>query len=255
MGDHTAESLRARLEHWERHIGVPVGFAALLDEAIAALEAAERERDEARKLAESRRWRAEEAADLHALDILRAAVEGMARPVTPGPWRVVGDSARGGLGIEQDDDGPLASAIIYAHGSFMPPLTQDARAIATLPDLWAAVDALLADAWMTEVDRPMVKRADQRNRAEKAERERDEARAEVERLRGEVEIWRESARIAAGEEYLNERHCTCVPVLRVEVERLRAALVKIADREARLDAGEIVGRPADIARRALDGEA
>lgn len=48
MSDHpTPDELRARLEHWERHIGVPVGFAALLDEAIAALETAERERDAA----------------------------------------------------------------------------------------------------------------------------------------------------------------------------------------------------------------
>lgn len=66
---------------------------------------------------------------------------GLTRPQTPGPWRVVGDYERGGLGIETADDSVIGSAIVYARGSWIPPRRRDAEAIGDLPQVWDALDA------------------------------------------------------------------------------------------------------------------
>lgn len=66
------------------------------------------------------------------------------RPVTPGPWVVVGEFAEGGLSIEHHEEGNpfhvASCAITYAIGSYIPPLPDDADAIAALPTLWEALD-------------------------------------------------------------------------------------------------------------------
>jgi hypothetical protein len=51
-----------------------------------------------------------------------------------------------------------------------------------------------------------------------------EQQAEIERLREELADWREAAETAAGETCGDEKHCTCVPLLRMEIERLRAVI-------------------------------
>jgi len=51
----------------------------------------------------------------------------------------------------------------------------------------------------------------------------DAERAEVERLEAELADWRETQRSVMAEKCpTDERHCTCVPMLRKEIESLRA---------------------------------
>ena len=53
--------------------------------------------------------------------------------------------------------------------------------------------------------------------------------AQVAKLQAEVEEWHEQQRHVMDERCGDEEHCTCVPELRLEVERLREALDKIND--------------------------
>lgn len=55
---------------------------------------------------------------------------------------------------------------------------------------------------------------------------RDAARAELAALRSELDDWRNSARMVSGEMCGDEKHCTCVPLLRNRIAKLEAALAK-----------------------------
>lgn len=61
-------------------------------------------------------------------------------------------------------------------------------------------------------------------RAQVAERACGELRAELEKMQAELADWKEAARIAAEEPCEDERHCTCVPLLRTTVTQRDAQL-------------------------------
>ena len=76
-----------------------------------------------------------------------------------------------------------------------------------------------------------------RARVEKLERERDEARAELDDIK-------ESTKFVMAEDCpTDEIHCGCVPILKTENARLSKALAYYAD-----------GGDTEVARRALEGE-
>ena len=84
-----------------------------------------------------------------------SAWKDLPRPATPGPWATVGSHDQGGIGIEYHASGrlndPDARAVTYSGGSYMPPLTQDAAAIAALPEIRDEVDRLRA--WVDDLVR------------------------------------------------------------------------------------------------------
>lgn len=59
-------------------------------------------------------------------------------------------------------------------------------------------------------------------RAQVAERACGELRAELEKMQAELADWKEAARIAAEEPCEDERHCTCVPLLRTTIAQQTA---------------------------------
>lgn len=60
-----------------------------------------------------------------------AQVRKRVEAASPAPWVVVGDYERGGLGVEHPEErGKPGYAVIYARGSYMPPLAIDAVFIA-----------------------------------------------------------------------------------------------------------------------------
>jgi hypothetical protein len=92
--------------------------------------------------------------------------------------------------------------------------------------------------------------------------QRDEARAEVERLRERVRDYEDDAKtVLADRCALDERHCSCVPHLRQEVERLRdeADLLRTGREAARCYADRVEAEVQDLrgeraARAALVAE-
>ena len=57
----------------------------------------------------------------------------------------------------------------------------------------------------------------------------DELRAENAKLRAELDDWRATQREALGEMCGDEQHCSCVPMLRREIKRLREAMREAFD--------------------------
>lgn len=78
-----------------------------------------------------------------------------------------------------------------------------------------------------------------------------ELEAENERLRAELAEIAETYRRIMDEPCGDEQHCTCVPVLRTENERLRTALREII-RLPPFGSSSIAGIMQDIAKAALD---
>lgn len=68
-------------------------------------------------------------------------------------------------------------------------------------------------------------------------------KAENERLQAELKDWQDSASVAANESCGDEKHCTCVPLLREENEMLRKIVEKLPEL-----AGEFLREAEDIIR-------
>jgi hypothetical protein len=128
----TAAELRARWNNAESAWQLD----AILFDAIAALEAAERERDEARRERDAALQAEREV--IARLDALRQATAFLPRPVTPGPWCL---DDREIIGADGEVIAEAFTVLARFPGSVASDDVEQSEAIAVLPDLWDAIDA------------------------------------------------------------------------------------------------------------------